>query len=282
MLKNNIMFQEQTLYTLAEVLHALGSSWTNEPKLSADDIKEFLKTTEMIEKTEDSGNYYFDNYIGLNFIRNTEHNYWSEDWLESNAVILLNKLYSRYSGHYAIVCDEDTSDEKWNKSKDILRKVFNLLDYTFTKYDILLYNYGQQKLNLLNKLGRTRQGLRSLSQTGTSSEQHSGSGTNSDTINNLDLKNDTPQTSDVVADISQNQYVSELRKGQQTSSGTTTDTFTNSGSSSSSGTDGFEETENFDTMTIMAKLDEIEKQFSQLWRKWLNEFDELFIEEVNY
>ena len=67
-----------------------------------------------------------------------------------------------------------------------------------------------------------------------------------------------------------NQYVSELNKGS------------NSGTSSSSGTDKFEENESFDTMTIMAKLEEIERNFSMLWKKWLDEFDQLFIEEVNF
>ena len=48
------------------------------------------------------------------------------------------------------------------------------------------------------------------------------------------------------------------------------------------GTDEFEETETYDTMTIMSKLEEIEKYYSMIWLKWLNEFDRLFIEEANF
>ena len=110
----------------------------------------------------------------------------------------------------------------------------------------------------MNKLERTRSGDRSISQEGETSDS------------SVNLFNDTPQTTDVVATMEGNQYVSELNKGS------------NSGTSSSSGTDEFEENESFDTMTIMAKLEEIERNFSMLWKKWLDEFDQLFIEEVNF
>ena len=272
-MNRNLFFQEKTLYTLKECQEAL---WGLTPassfpcKVSAD-ISFPLYSCGLWP--EINANPY-----GLSFMKQSQSTYLAED----TALIFINKLVSRYQDHYAVICNDESEETLQAKSKELFTKVFNLLDYTFPKYSTLLGLYEAKKGNLLDKLGRTRAGTRQLSSTGSNSDQHYGSGTDSSTINSVDLHNDTPQTTDVVATISGNQYVSDLKKGQTTSSGTSSDNYTNTGSSSSNGTDQFEELENFDTMTIMAKLDEIEKQFSQLWRKWLDEFDQLFIEEVNF
>ena len=138
------------------------------------------------------------------------------------------------------------------------QKVLNKLDYTFQKYAYLLDAYEGQKSHLLDKLQRTRSGNRSMSQTGQNAE------------NSVHIYNDSPQTTDVVATMEGNQFVSELNKNSV------------AGSTASSGSDNFQEAETWDNATIMARLSEIEKQFSNVWKNWLNEFDELFIEEVNY
>ena len=119
-----------------------------------------------------------------------------------------------------------------------------------------------QKSHLTDKLSRVRSGSRELSQEAEHSEES----------NKLSLYNDTPQTDDVIATIESNQDVSDLTKGRDT----------NEGSNPSSETDEYEETETWDNATIMARLEEVEKKLSNLWKKWLNEFDGLFVEEVNY
>ena len=143
-----------------------------------------------------------------------------------------------------------------------MKKVINILDYTYVRYSTLLDLYENQKEHLLDKLQSSRSGSRSLAHNQASSN----------TQNSTSLYNDAPQTSDVIATISGNQYATDLTKGQVSDSGET----------HSTGSDTFSESESHDTLTIMGKLDEIEKQFSNVWKKWLNEFDELFIEEVNY
>lgn len=273
-MNKNLFFQEKTLYTLKECQEALWSLTPAAafPCFSGNDVNFPLLSCGLIQIS------FVFNLYDLSF-EEKDGNYYQPKTL---ALTFINKLVARYKDHYAVMCDDDTENTLKSKSKEIFTKIFNLLDYTFPKYETLLGLYEAKKGNLLDKLARTRTGTRQLTSTGSNSDQHSGSGTDSSTINSVDLHNDTPQTTDVVATISGNQYVSDLKKGQTTSSGTSSDNYTNTGSSSSNGTDQFEETEGFDTMTIMAKLDEIEKQFSQLWRKWLDEFDQLFIEEVNF
>lgn len=273
-MNRNLFFQEKTLYTLKECQEKVWSLSlsSNFPCTEASDLNFPLYQCELMQREFTSNPY------NLSFEERLTDVYTPK----ALALTFINKLVARYKDHYAIMCNDDSQETLIAKSKEIFTKVFNLLDYTFPKYETLLGLYESKKGNLLDKLARTRAGTRQLSTTGNNSDQHYGSGTDSSTINSVDLHNDTPQTTDVVATISGNQYVSDLKKGQTTSSGTSSDTYTNTGSSSSNGTDQFEETEGFDTMTIMAKLDEIEKQFSQLWRKWLDEFDQLFIEEVNF
>lgn len=269
-MKNNFMFKKSELYSFEEVATYLinQTSSGSFPPFEEFGLKELLLSLPIIVDGE--------NVYGVSYVELSGHAY----QFKSTALTCLNKIYLRYKDHYCVNVEDEVDKPKL--FKDFFLKLLNLLDYTFPKYETLLGLYESKKDNLLDKLGRTRAGTRQLSQTGSNSDQHYGNGTDSQTIETLDLHNDTPKTSDIIATISSNQYVSDLKKGKTTSSGSSSDNYTNTGSSSSNGTDTFEEVEGFDTMTIMAKLDEIEKQFSQVWRKWLNEFDQLFIEEANY
>ena len=303
MIFNNYMFEERTLYTYKEVLKFI-DNLNPDLQLNTDKIRIYLdKIGMIIGSPPNNPTNWTDNY-SLSFFENNQ--------VKSNAVIIFQKIYARYKTHYAIMCNKD--DDVEEKSKNFLFKVFNTLDYTFVKYDTLLSLYESQKSHLLDKLGRTRTGERELATnvsgnqtaSGTSSgttsqtgaETTSGSSASSSTKDTLDLHNDTPQTTDVVATMEGNQYVSDLRKihesGSESGQTSGTSNNTSQGSSSgqtsstetsqtaSTGTDEFTESEMWDTKTMMEKLDEIEKNFSNLIKKWLNEFDELFIEEVNY
>lgn len=271
-MNKNLFFQEKTLYTLKECQEALWglTPASSFPCFAGNDVNFPLLSCGLMQPL------FATNLYDLSFEEKNGNVY------QPKTLTFINKLVARYKDHYAIMCNDDSQETLIAKSKEIFTKIFNTLDYTFPKYNELLNLYADNKSKLLDKLGRTRAGTRQLSQTGSNSDQHYGSGEDSQTIETLDLHNDTPKTSDIIATIQGNQYVSDLKKGKTTSSGSSSDNYTNTGSSSSNGTDTFEEVEGFDTMTLMAKLDEIEKQFSQLWRKWLDEFDLLFIEEVNF
>ena len=251
MMKNNFMFEEKTIYSFDEVLATLLSETASAqfPFKNSDSVFQCLNACGILPKPDN-----YSNDFSLSFLSVIEQDL----TCLSNAIYLLNKLWARYGEHWAIVCDSEDLTERATKTKEFFRKIFNKLDYTFPKYDYLLNSYESQKSHLLDKLGKTRSGNRSVSQSGQNAE------------NSVHTFNDTPQTSDAVATLEQNQYITELTKGSL------------AGSTSSSGSDNFQEAENWDNATMMARLDEIEKQFAMLWKKWLNEFDELFIEEVNF
>lgn len=312
MIFNNYMFEEHEFYTFLEVYKKLQLSGNKVDYFTNILGCDILSRLGLIITTQSGGKVAVSNSLyDLSFIQEVE-NYYSTNAFKGSSLPFLNKLLSRYKNHYAIDCLKDDDIEE--KSKDFMIKLFNLLDYTFVKYDTLLSLYASEKSHLLDKLGRTRTGQRQLASnvsgnettSGTSSgttsqtgaETTSGTSSSSSTKDTLDLHNDTPQTTDVVATITENQYVSDLRKIHETGSesgqtgGTSNNTSqgTSSGQTSSTGTsqtastgsDEFTESEMWDTKTMMEKLDEIEKNFSNLIKKWLNEFDELFIEEVNY
>lgn len=257
-MSNRFMFSEKTLYTFSEACSVF-LSYTMSPHPSfpfheRDDVLKCLLSIEYV--VYDGLNHKFTkDYNGLSFIYADEDTYLS---CRENAVLLLNKLKLRYGEHFALVCDTDEQTEEVAKAKQLFTKIFNMLDYSFPKYDELLSLYASEKSHLLDQLGRTRSGSRSISQTGQNVE------------NSKTIFNDTPQTSDVVATMEDNQHASELTKGQV------------AGSSNSTGSDSFQEAELWDNATIMSRLSEIESKFTEIWKKWLDEFDQLFIEEVNY
>ena len=180
-------------------------------------------------------------------------------------VLFFNKLFSRYEHHLCFALDDiylSTDTKMIKATNNFIKKVVNKLDYSYPRYSTLLSLYEDEKTHLMDGLERARSGSRSLAH----------NQANSNNQNSKQLYNDSPQSSDVIATIDQNQFVSEITKGQ----------VSDSGEVHSTGSDEFSETETFDTKTIMSKLDEIERQFVKIWERWLNEFDELFIEEVNY
>ena len=252
----NPIFEEKTLYTFDEVIEIFLvntiSPHPSFPLKSSEDV--FKCLTLAGEMTYNGLNHTYSNDYSISFVQTIE----SELVCSQLAINLLNKLKLRYADHWAIMCNDDTNETKVANSKGLFRKIFNLMDYTFPKYSLLFELYENKRANMLDKLARTRSGSREISSEGETSD------------NTINLFNDTPQTTDVIATIEGNQYVSELNKGS------------NAGTSSSSGTDEFSEEEEFDTKTIMEKLDEIQRNYAQLWKSWLDEFDQLFIEEVNF
>ena len=249
-LNYNPMFSEKTLYTFKEVQEIVWHIGTgaNFPCTTSDDLLYPLYQCGLMPR------YFATNPYNLSFITYEDHS----AVVDALVLTLFNKLYARYENHYAIMCDSEETSEKNAKSLDLLKKVFNLIDYSFPKYSILFDLYESKKDHLLDKLQRTRSGNRSMSQSGQNAE------------NSVRLYNDTPQTTDVVATIEGNQYVSDLEKSSV------------AGSTASSGSDNYQEAENWDEKTIIERLKEIENNYSMLWKNWLDEFDQLFIEEVNF
>lgn len=258
----NLMFEEKNLYTYAELLAHYNEidekdifNEDNQWGDVSDFVVNFLIPLRFVSGY--GSPLKVSNGFGYSFVKDGEE---VSDCVPLLVVQLFNKILARYGNHYCCVVHKELKDyaDYVYELKNFARKILNLVDYTYEKYATLLNLYKSKENNMLDKLGRTRSGSREISSEGETSD------------NTINLFNDTPQTTDVVATIEGNQYVSELNKGS------------NQGTSSSSGTDEFSEEEEFDTKTIMEKLDEIQRNYAQLWKSWLDEFDQLFIEEVNF
>lgn len=246
-MSKSFMFEEKWNYQFREVLESLSA----EEPFSSSDIVGILQTLGYLSNPASS------NPFALSFLEVSDNVYVPT----SICMGFMNKLVARYEDHYAVQTDEDfetSSSEFVAIAKKFMKKVINKIDYTYQKYSTLLGAYESQKAHLLDKLNRTRSGNRSVSQSGQNAE------------NSVQIYNDTPQTTDVVATMSENQYVSDLTKNSV------------AGSTASSGSDTYQEAESWDNATMIARLNEIENQYSNVWMNWLNEFDELFVEEVNY
>lgn len=257
----NFMFEDRFIYNFNEACEIfLINTVSPHPTFPLKTGEDVLKCLLLINYVGYDGltHKFNANYNELSFV-STEN---SELVCSDKARILLNKLKLRYGTHIALNCPSSSDGDKLSGAKGLFERIFNIIDYTYFRYSTLLAEYESQKSHLLDKLSRVRSGSRELSQEAEHSEES----------NKLSLYNDTPQTTDVVATIESNQHVSDLTKGRDT----------NEGSNSSSGTDEYEETETWDNVPIMARLEEVEKKLSDLWKKWLNEFDGLFVEEVNY
>lgn len=248
MIKNNWYFQEHIIYNFEDVLIELFSD--NEAPYSQAQFRTLLQHLNYLPAQS------LTNVYGLSFLELNEYVYVPT----TTSVTLLNKLADRYGEHYCIDILDDNEKEKAFKS--LMKKVVKLMDYTYPKYSTLLDQYENQKTHLMDKLSRVRQGERNTLQDGASSNNGS----------YKDLHNDTPQTTDVTANLVENQYVSDLNKGENSASGET----------HQRGNDTFNETETHDPATIIERLNEIQNKFAQVWRKWLDEFEQLFIEEVNF
>ena len=90
-------------------------------------------------------------------------------------------------------------------------------------------------------------------------------------VNTENLFNDTPQNSDVIADLDDNQFVSNLSKGNAHTDNTG---FTTENLHSS------DESEN-DAYTIMERIKDIQDSFQKVLYKWSEEFNDLFLEPLN-
>lgn len=177
---------------------------------------------------------------------------------------VFNRLIDRYGEHYLCsnIKDELTADIR-NRA---LARVMRVLDLTFPKYSKILALYEEKKNSLLAKVesGETESGSSSQGETH-SSQNH---GTQESKFN------DTPQADPTGEDpFAGDQYVSELTKGKNDGS--------ESGSSSVNGQSLRTISRTEDGATPMARLEEVQRLYSQVMKKWLNEFDDLFIEEGN-
>lgn len=249
---NNFMFKEEYAYTYEEVLDGV---WGTSPFTSSELIL-LLKSYNLVELQQSNVS---ENPYNYSFV---EKGVSADDSISEKAVSVVNKLLLRYGNHYAVITSTQETSEVVKSFKNFMIKLFNVLDYTFEKYDALLSMYAENKSKLLDKLERTRSEEKS-GESEVSSESSSGS---------KSAGSDTPQTINVSQDIGEIAgYFNRYDQAQDEASS----------SSEGSNSETIEATETFDPTTLMARIDEIQKQYENTMFKWVEEFDRLFIEEGN-
>ena len=174
---------------------------------------------------------------------------------------LLNLIRLRFDDHYCVSSENelDFSDLDDKSLKTFAKKFIGILCQTKDKYVSILDIYQ----NNINKLMDGLKGTIDLTK-----ESHRDEDYDSD-VNSKNLFNDTPQTTDVVATMEEDQYVSELSK-----STAHTD---NTGDIDESGEEHHSSENN--TKYTMEKIKDIQDSFEKVLYRWSEEFHGLFIEE---
>lgn len=173
---------------------------------------------------------------------------------------LWKEVYNRYYNHAIIKLRSDADDATVHK--EMLKwfgRFINNLVYTFPKYKQMFDAYATQKSHLLDKIQKSTS--ITGSNTGTVSNSSSSSNVNKNKFN------DTPQE---LGDFTPDTYMSEYREitDQGQAASTVTNNLANSATS----------TESWDAVYLIEKLELIENKYSLLMKKWVNEFEKLFME----
>lgn len=232
-------------FNFKEVMkHTLGQAMF----LTEDTFKGMLSELGLYEEGEETTNP-----LGLTFISDFEL-----------STQVMNRLLERYGHHYCLSSEEKEFTE--DQRRDFLSKLVRVLDMTYPMYATILKNYKLKENTLLDKIKSKDVQTSSASQ----GENHQSLG-GTDTTNKF---NDTPQAQGTGDDpFGDDSHVSELTKGKTT---------TSENGSSSVNSQGLITTEHEnDKDTPMMRLAEIQNNYQMIMLKWLDKFEDIFIEEGN-
>ena len=175
---------------------------------------------------------------------------------------LLNLIKFRLGSDYIIKCEKEIESPFYNvkELQEWSEKFLEILFYTKDKYINILNIYEDNISKLMNPLKTNHLGSGNTS-------RHEDYDTD---MTGKNLFTETPETTDVVATMEQDQYVSELSK-----SSAHTD---NTGDVAEARQEASETT--MDSQYAMAKIKEIQDSYQMTLKKWSSEFEPLFMEEV--
>lgn len=158
---------------------------------------------------------------------------------------LWQTMIVRYLDEFIIISDEELTSAQVQSYfyKWMNKKFFMQLEFTYSKYTTLLKYYADKAANLMDGIKRT-------SSSSTSGESSS-----------VDKFNDTPQNEGEYID---NDHVSTLTQNET--------------SQSAQGSDQILDERD----TTMARIDELQTKYRNLFAEWVESFDKLFIDELNY
>lgn len=178
---------------------------------------------------------------------------------------LFNLIRLRFDFEYIFEIEEDLSEKvstlySIDKVREWCKKFIGILAFTKDKYKTILDIYD-------NNIAKLMDGLKTSTEA--SHEIHRDEDYDTD-VSGKNLLNDTPQTTDVVATIEGNQYVSELSKSEAHTD--------NTGDVDETGSR--EEETTIDTKYTIEKIKEIQDSYEQVLKRWSEEFSPLFKEEA--
>ena len=274
---NYFRYEKQKLLNLTEVLDLLdvNEEYFNDGFANTDDLFDFIKNSCEIDL--DNANRTPYSFIEIEEPEETEETEETEEnarVITELALSLMNKLFDRYEDEIFLAFDEEcklTDEERQEKlltaCRKRVKKLLNVLDYTYPKYSALLSAYETAKNELMAGVGWSE----SESIENSQGSESSGSSSNQ----NLLKINDTPQIKETTPTLyDTDAFVSEYHKDNGSES--------HSEEASLSGTIERSKSIANDKETKIERLAELEKKYSQVWRNWLNEFDKLFTSEENY
>lgn len=175
---------------------------------------------------------------------------------------LMNLIKLRFQSDYIVKLNEIMSAPSYaiEELQYWCEKFVEILLYSKDKYVNILNIYDDQIEKLMSPLKTTHLGSGNTA-------RHEDFDTD---MTGKNLLNDTPQTTDVVASMEENQYVSELSKSQAHTD--------NTGDVSEARQEASES--NMDSQYAMDKIKTIQDSYQNVLRKWSDEFSALFMEEV--
>ena len=184
--------------------------------------------------------------------------------------ILFDMVGVRYYDDSCVVLYDLNDFEK--EAKKLFDNLINIACMTFNKYSKLLSLYDAEQNNLLKAVQTSYTDSENYNGQTTGNSSNSSSGSNS---GNSQL-NDTPQSAD--DEFSNDDFATQITKSQDTSSlneiGNT--------SATSAYIRSLTHISNDERESIIARLDEIERKYQLLYKKWTEEFDSLFWDGGTY
>lgn len=189
-----------------------------------------------------------------------------EEYFDKTANSLLQLLIQRYWDEYVVISSEEVDitlnpnnyNDYIHRVRRFMGKLFDIAQYTYSRYAKLLSLYEATQNNLLDRLQKVIDG--EIKNTGYSSH----------TIGNNEIRrdNDTPQDS---GDFSDDTHTSFITQGESSGSDLRQDDLSMTNDT----------TESWDNESIIERLDKIQKLYDNVMKRWLDEFSGLFLEEAN-
>ena len=198
---NYFRYEKQKLFNLTEVLSLLdvNEEFFDNGFANTDDLFDFIKNSCEIDLDNANRTPY-------SFIDSEEN----DRVINELALSLMNKLFDRYEDEIFLAFDEEcklTDEERQEKlltaCRKRIKKLLNVLDYTYPKYSALLSAYETAKDELMAGVGWSE------SESIENSQDADSSGSSSNA--NLLKINDTPQIKETTPTLyDTDDYVSEL------------------------------------------------------------------------